>query len=439
MNDFKTTRLKIFGSVFLFCISIMTSPLLGQSIRAGVAKVNITPSNAQQLLGYGARKSTGVHDSIFHRIVVMDDGEKEYYLVSSDICVISPAEYDRVAEILVEKWGIDKKQFWWSLTHTHSAPEVGPPGLPEVFMGERYTHQYDQVYTDFVVEQLINGIAQAKQAMTAVHLGVGWGHSQANINRRARTIDGHTRLGMNPDGPVDRKIGIIKLWETTPDRPKVIIANYAIHGTVLGGQCLEISGDAPGMAASQVEEETGSIMLFINGAAGNIAPIYSVYPSPAAGHLIEFKKILGQKIVDAQKRITFSETDIRFEFGELIFRSPRKENLGWTEHLKAYSSDRGNGEAEVLVPIQFLKLNSDIAIWAAPLELFCEISNEIRSKSPFPYTFYYGYTNGWLGYMLTESEYHMGGYEVSVSPYRAEAGAQLREAVSAYLAGELSK
>ncbi|HLU94843.1 MAG TPA: hypothetical protein VKZ54_11990, partial [Membranihabitans sp.] len=87
--------------------------------------------------------------------------------------------------------------------------------------------------------------------------------------------------------------------------------------------------------------------------------------------------------------------------------------------------------------VKFLKIDSDIGIWAAPLELFCEISNEIRDRSPFAYTFYYGYTNGWLGYMLTEEELGYGGYEPMVSPYSPEAGRQLIETVSSYLEGEL--
>ena len=90
-----------------------------------------------------------------------------------------------------------------------------------------------------------------------------------------------------------------------------------------------------------------------------------------------------------------------------------------------------------MLPIQFLKINQNIAIWSAPLELFCEISNEIREQSPYLYTFYYGYTNGWLGYLLTEEEYKLGGYEPLVSPYIPSADKSLKEAVLGYLNGEL--
>jgi hypothetical protein len=91
----------------------------------------------------------------------------------------------------------------------------------------------------------------------------------------------------------------------------------------------------------------------------------------------------------------------------------------------------------VRLPVRFLKINDDIAIWCAPLELFCEISNEIRDRSPFPYTFYFGYTNGWLGYLLTESEYKYEGYEPTVSPYTPGAARDLTEAVVTYLQGEM--
>ena len=84
-----------------------------------------------------------------------------------------------------------------------------------------------------------------------------------------------------------------------------------------------------------------------------------------------------------------------------------------------------------------MKINEDVAIWSAPLELFCEISNEIRDSSPFPYTFYFGLTNGWLGYMLPESEFKYGGYEPDVSPYTPAAARDLTEAVVGYLKGEM--
>ncbi|MEX1238976.1 MAG: hypothetical protein WEB30_04635, partial [Cyclobacteriaceae bacterium] len=71
------------------------------------------------------------------------------------------------------------------------------------------------------------------------------------------------------------------------------------------------------------------------------------------------------------------------------------------------------------------------------LELFCEISNTVRERSPFPFTFYFGYSNGNLGYLPTSEGWAQGGYEPSVSPFTPSAEKDLTEAVTGYLKGEL--
>lgn len=408
------------------------------SFRAAVVK-NISPSSPKQLLGYGARLSTGIHDSIYHRIIVLDDGSTQFFLISTEVCLMSPSEYDHVAGILQKKLGIQPVNFWWSVTHTHSAPEVGVPGLAEAFMGDRYKHPVDTAYTDFIEKSLIEGIQEARQKLEPARLGVGWGYSQANINRRAIDVDGRASLGLNPDGPVDRRIGLLRL-EKADRSPLALIVNYPIHGTVLGQENVEISGDVTGMVANYVEHQTGVPVLFINGAAGNLAPIYSVYPNPRAGHLSQFRVLLGDKILEANNKLAVTSDSIKLFTGALTVEGPRKAQLGWPAYLDAYSHSGQNGNNTVKLPIRFLRINEEVAIWSAPLELFCEISNEIRDRSPFPYTFYYGYTNGWLGYLPTENEWKHGGYEVEVvSPFTPSMGKILTESVLGYLHGEMRR
>lgn len=419
---------------FLITIGFTANTSNAQTFKAAVSKVDITPDDAQQLLGYQARKSTGIHDRIYHRATVLDDGETRFVLVSSDICVISPSEYDVVAARLQEELDIPPEHFWWSLTHTHSAPELGPPGLPEAFMGERYTHQYDKKYTADTEQKLVDAVADAIGKLEPAELSVGWGHSNANINRRARDGKGSTYLGLNPDLPVDRRIGMLRIQR--PDQsPIAIIANYAIHGTVIGGQCTLISGDAPGIVADYVEKSTGATMLFINGAAGNIAPIYSTQKGP--DRLGEFEPLLGDRILDANAKMTASSADVSLKAGSTIVRTPRREGLKWPEYLGEYTDKTAAGEWMVKMPVRFLKINQDIAIWSAPVELFCEISNEIRDRSPFPYTFYYGYTNGWLGYLMTDEEIPFGGYETTVTPFKPGAAGDLIHAVLGYIEGPM--
>jgi neutral ceramidase len=407
-----------------------------KKFRASVIKINITPDNSQHLLGYGARMSTGVHDSIYHRIVAIDDGTTQFFIVSTEICIISPTEYDRVAAKIKKQFGISPMNLWWTSTHTHSAPECGKAGLDKVFMGERYQHEVDSVYTAFVEQKLIDGIREAREQLSFARLGVGWGFSQANINRRAKDIDRKASLGLNPDGTVDRRIGLLRI-EKEDGTTMALIANYPIHGTVMGGENLLISGDVPGIVSAYVEEKIGAPLVFINGAAGNLAPIYSVYPTPESGHLGEFRVLLGDKILDANRNISITTKEVILSSGALTVETQRKAGLAWPTDFGNYTRKTNTGINMVRLPIRFLRINEDIAIWSAPLELFCEISNEIRERSPFPYTFYYGYTNGWLGYLLTESEYKYGGYEPTVSPYTPQSARDLTEAVVSYLQGEM--
>ncbi|WP_221391105.1 neutral/alkaline non-lysosomal ceramidase N-terminal domain-containing protein [Dyadobacter sp. NIV53] len=427
----------VFAVLYLiFLISLPSVSMAG--FRASVVKVDITPTDSQYLLGYGPRKSNGVHDKIYHRIVMMDDGVTQFVIVSSDLALVSPSEYDKVAARLQKEQKISPVNLWWTFTHTHSAPEVGPPGLPSVFLGDRYKHDFDKVYTDLVEQKLIDGIAEARKKLTPAKLGTGWGFASANINRRARLADGKITLGMNPDGPVDRRIGLIRL-EKEDGSLLTLIANYAMHGTVFAA-VEEISADGPGIVAEYVEEKLGVPMLYINGAAGNIAPLYSQFDQPNGNRVLpQFKVMLGDKIIKANKDILAMTSDVKLRTSTLIVETPRKAGMGWTDDMVNYTRTTKEGVNLVKLPVRFLKINEDVAIWSAPLELFCEISNEIRDRSTFPFTFYFGYGNGWLGYLLTEKEYAQGGYETTVTPYSPKAGQDLTDAVMNYLQGEMKK
>src|ERR1700733_9399594 len=139
-------RRLIIPAFLLACAVSSYSALAGQ-FRASVVKIDITPDTPQWLLGYAPRQSTGVHDHLFYRIVAMDDGKTQFFLIATDICIYSPSVYDEVTKKLSDQMGIKPLQVWWSTTHTHSAPEVGPPGLGQVFLKGRYDHDHNTEYT----------------------------------------------------------------------------------------------------------------------------------------------------------------------------------------------------------------------------------------------------------------------------------------------------
>lgn len=402
--------------------------------RASCVKVDITPDTPQWLHGYAPRQSTGVRDKIYHRIAAMDDGANAFYLVSTDICTISLAFYRDFCTRLEAETGIKPEQIWWSTTHTHSAPHVGPQELGTLFfsgsLGDRSTTE-DTAYWDHVVALLIEGVKEARAKLEPARLGIGIGEARANINRR-EVRNGKTVLGENPDGPTDRQLGLIRL-ERPDGSPIGLIANYAIHGTCLHGGNTLITGDAPGWASSYVEDQLGIPMLFINGAEGNVAPLPTVGNDPNDPRIQSFDDTLGKPILALNKAITETTGDIKLATGKTLIDTPRKQGLGWIDTLPEYAATAPDGTPQVRVPAYTLTINNDTVIWAAPLELFSEIALNIRAASPFKNTLYFGLTNGSLLYMPTKAAFAEGGYEPSVSVLTDQAEADYTAGVSAHL------
>lgn len=403
--------------------------------RAACVKVDITPDTPQWLQGYGPRQSTGVHDRIYHRIAVLDDGTISFCLVSTDICTISPSFYHDFCEKLERETRIRSENFWWSTTHTHSAPHVGPQDMGKLFagtLGDRFSIKHDTDYWASVADKLIGGIKEARSRLEPARLGIVSSTAAANVNRRERRADGRTVLGADPNGPVDRQLGVFRLER--PDGKLIgLIANYAIHGTALGGGNRLISGDVPGFAARYVERSTGVPLLFINGALGNVAPLHSVGSNIEDPRLNEYDTLLGERILAANAAIENTTADVTLRVGRTFVETPRKPGLGWPDALAEYSSISADGTPQVRVPVYSLTINADTVIWAAPLELFSEIPLNVRSDSPYAKTFYFGLTNGSLLYLTTKAAFAEGGYEPNVSPFTDRAEADFTSAVTQYL------
>jgi hypothetical protein len=398
--------------------------------RASAVKVDITPQDSKWLSGYQPRRSDGVLDSIYHRVVAMDSGDAPFYLISSDLCLFSPTLYDSVTADLQKQTGIDPKHVLWSVTHTHAAPEVGPSDMYKALLG-RSDHEWDREYTARVTKALIDAVRAAREKLEPARIAFGTGIAFANINRRAKDVDGRISLGLNPDGPADRHVNLIRL-ERSNGSLIALVTNYAMHGTVMSGQNLKISGDGPGTVTNYLEEKLGGTVLYVNGAAGNLAPIYSVYPTPQSGHLSQFRVLLGDRVLAAVQSMGTGTGEVTIRHGEALVQTPRKDGLAWPEELSSYTT-KGSSPL-VRLPVRFVRIN-DTLIWSAPVEMFCEIALDVRERSPFSHTFYFGYTNGWFGYLPTRQAFDEGGYEPRTSPFTPRGAADLVQTVTAFIHG----
>jgi hypothetical protein len=145
--------------------------------------------------------------------------------------------------------------------------------------------------------------------------------------------------------------------------------------------------------------------------------------------------LLGDKIIETNDTINSTTADVTFSLSNTSIATPRKEGLGWLDELADYAAVSEDGTDLVLVPVYSLIVNDDTVIWAAPLEMFCEIALAVRGASPFENTFFFGLTNGSLMYMPTKKAFAEGGYEPNVSPFTPQVEEDFTSGVNAFIQG----
>src|SRR5207237_10730186 len=74
------------------------------------------------------------------------------------------------------------------------------------------------------------------------------------------------------------------------------------------------------------------------------------------------------------------------------------------------------GRSELPVELHLLQIGPAV-LAGIQCEPFAEIGLAVKSRSPFRYTWFGGYTGGWLGYIPVPEAYPRGGYEVETSPF----------------------
>ena len=215
-------------------------------IKVGAAKLNITPTKEE--LG---SNSLGIHDSVYCRAIVIDNGV--------------------TAAALVTVSGNQSEQSWKAATQ-RIEKELGIPAV-NIVVSSTHSHSVGRIQK--VDEKIFTAVKEAKAKLQPAR--IGWGTGVSYINVKRDLIDPKTRKwweGPNYDGPADKKVYVIN-FETLDGTPIAVYYNYAMHA-VLMGQYDMISDDAPGAASRYIENSYDNKMVAVwsEGACGDINPIY---------------------------------------------------------------------------------------------------------------------------------------------------------------------
>jgi hypothetical protein len=440
------------------------------ALRVGVGRANITPPIGVDLMGYSRRSqpSTGVHMDMAATALVASVGAESVAILDCDLIYLHPPLIDEIRSQVAACLSTKPSHVLVNCTHSHSAPTSSPVKIG----GEQDRIRPEEAaYIQSLPHLLLSAVKQAQASKVPARIAGGVGHAAISMNRREKLPDGRTVLGEDAAGPIDHRVGVVRV-DARDGEPLAAIVNYACHPICTGSASRLISPDYPGPMRKAVERETGATCLFLQGATGNINPRSLMHPDTKEAERVgtilgleAAKTYLGietRHMVSKEEWITSVATfhlvhqveapsprpdrigareqvlalplsplpdaeqarrlweDRKAALESLIAKgasaddlNPARYQVMWTELLQKTIADPGR-TTDVRVPVQALHIN-DVAFVAIAGEIFVEIQLAIKEASPFPCTVVAGYSNGCVGYIPVALAYPDGGYEVDHS------------------------
>lgn len=395
--------------------------------RAGFGSLPITPPVPGPMGGYVAREgpSEGVHDDLWARAVVLESDGVKAGLVFADILAAPRTLVQEVRRQAAPRLGVREGHLIIAATHTHSGPAI-PPFLPEA----------DPSYLSWLAATMAQALSRADEAM-----------ADARIAWAAEPAEGVAGNRRDPELPTDSTVRGLVVWGEDGTLQGILL-NHACHPTVLGPQNRLISADFPGAALEALKDALGARVwaAYAQGAAGDVSCRFT----RRAQSFDEVRR-LGALVAEAG-RLVFARAEpaggdslmVGSRSVALPIRSfpPRQETETLLQEARVRVEDLARSETEAgnvrlaeslaegyAVELQWAERRDhleneaevtavrlgEVALVAAPGELFTSVGQAIRQASPFPRTMVVGYANGHVGYVPDKEAYAAGGYEALVT------------------------
>lgn len=247
-----TTTLALVLSTLCASSHFFTTSATAQSLKIGLATTDITPDvkgkNPVWIAGYGQnRRATGVHDPLFARAVVFNDGHKKIAMVAVDVVGV---QYPTTQEIRKQLTGFDYVMV--ASTHNHEGPDVLGLWGPNPFKSG-IDPQYIKLLVDRTVEAVRKADADAAPAKAA------YGTAQDDSLLR------DSRLPHAPDGV----IRTLKILDAT-GKTAGLVVQFSCHPEALGSDNTQITADFPWQTIKRLEAQYKCPVVYFSGAVGGL-------------------------------------------------------------------------------------------------------------------------------------------------------------------------
>jgi hypothetical protein len=443
---------------------------------AGAAEMVITPSIGSPTLG-AIQRSTGVHDDLHARALVLDDGRQEVAILSLDLIGMEFALADEIRNTIAAHTGISLALV--HCTHNHSAPFT----IPWSVLGRRWLSGAGKMWRDGLALKMAKLVSQAKTRSDAAKFRAGRAPVHIGTNRRLETEQGVV-MKQNPSGPVVPWVDVLHV-DLLDGSPVATLFSHAAHPVIIHGSSRLISAEFPGFAARRLKERIGGdvVAMFgqafaadINGdplrggiaaaeCAGEVlaeAAFQAVLSAESVpSHELRFNSVhcdlplrplpsekeCSRALRNAEERLLKQYGHDTFSDEQLWDMQDQAQVAGSQNESKAMDDTQPmEGKAWWMVdtalclrdllnkiqcrdnaPLRFdanlLRIGDGWSLLAATHELFAEYQLMLDKVVPSKHNMMLAYTNGCESYIPMDHDLARGGYEAATFP---EDGAALR-------------
>ncbi len=404
---------------------LVMASLANAAMKAGTAKLDITPVQPIWLSGYSSRNhpSEGVAAPLFVKALAIESGHNQrVVLVTMDLIGIPGDLAEEIAARAKKRYHLERQQLVLNTSHTHNGPMVWP-NLKNLASLPPAEEEKLVAYRAKLTGAIITVIGSALHDLAPVTISYGEGTAGFGMNRRLSTPSGY-KIAPNPQGPVDHTVPVLKITDQTGKLRAVLFA-YACHNTT-PGDTYQINGDYAGYAQAAIERaHAGATALFVMLCGADQNPEPRGKAAFAEEHGAELatavEKTLSGAMTPVSGKVTSAFQTIPLKIATRLREEFEKEKAGKVAptarrgDMMLKALDAGKDIYTVQYPVEAVRFGQSLTLLALGGEVVVDYSIRMHREYPGEPLITAGYSNDVMSYIPSLRVLKEGGYEAGDS------------------------